>query len=233
MNKVSTIFNYLTNDFEKLWNLIAEQPEKDFPRGNYIFALKSMIFLEIISRICTKTDKILELSSHLDSLYFKELPSCLKLNEDFDLPYRDKDKRHQYLIYWLYKTIRHGTAHYYDQIILAGDDFYLDIAIFGPGYSFSLEYLTDYRDESKHLHFEKVKDENELKNLGLIEGKNLIRLFFNPGLFYIDLKEAVQKIKLIERYGTNPFDNFISPKYEKHMQIKCKLETLQRYITFE
>jgi len=236
MNNIATIIKYISDDFETLWDLIAHNQEH-IPRGNYLFAVQSMIFLEVVSRVCNKIDKLHELSLAIEDRYFQKLPSCLRYSSkeknDFLLPYRDESSKHQYLIYWLFKAVRHGTAHYYDQIILQGVDFYLDIGVTGPKISHCLSYIHENRPKVKHLQFQEIEDEQSFSTLGLKTEHKLIRLYFNPGLFYLDIKAAIKSIRLVDNYGKQPMDEFVSELYKKDMQINCKLKTLEKCVKIE
>lgn len=116
MYSIKTIFNFITKDFEIFWNSIVEQ-KGDISRGNYTFALKSLIFLEFISRICEKDSKKLSnIAKNFDAKYFTKILLSCPNPYGFNLPYLQESERNNYLLTWLFVVIRHGTAHYYDPL---------------------------------------------------------------------------------------------------------------------
>lgn len=227
MYSIKTIFEFITQDFEIFWNSIAEQ-KGDIPRGNYTFALKSMIFLEFISRICENdSTKLSNIAKHLDAKYFAKVPLSCPNPDVFNLPYLKESQRNNYLLTLLFVVIRHGTAHYYDPFILEPGEFYFDIGITGAKADHTLAYLKENYDKIAHLKYQVLDaSAKEYSDLNLTKHCKLIKLVFNPALFYLDLKKAVKKSNLISgNLCSKPLED-IFDKNNKRSKYKCKSDKL-------
>lgn len=221
MYDVRKIYDFLVNDFETLWDIVASQ-EGNIPRGNYTFALKSMIFLEFISRVCSKdSTRLISLAQEMDSRYFAELPISYSMKADFHLPYLNCDQcvKNRYLLLWLFAMIRHGTAHYYHQIRLNLGEFYFEIGVTGPKEGCNMEYLQRNPADIEHLKY-RISELKECRS-------KLLTVIFNPALFFLDLKRAVQKTNLIDDLGGKPIEEVFSVKHDVD-KYRCKMDTLVR-----
>lgn len=113
-----TILEYLDGDFRAAWDALAAFPG-DVNRGNFMFALHAMIYLEVACRCCN--DQTLEklglgLKS-ADSRYFTKLPGKAASPAGFKLPERGTNPANA-LLYALFDLVRNGQAHQYQPTLV-------------------------------------------------------------------------------------------------------------------
>jgi hypothetical protein len=115
----SNIHNLLARDFEDVWNSVAANPAAG-GRGNFLFALDSLILLEFVGRLCWRSKRAFrafdqELRS-IEPNYFARIPGVNLHFKYFELPYK---KSSQELIWALYDLIRNGQAHQYQRMFVS------------------------------------------------------------------------------------------------------------------
>lgn len=182
-----TLYNFITGDFEQTWNCIANN-QNATNRGNFMFALLATILLEFIARLCLDNKTILhEYASELSKIepkYFTRISGLSIKTKDFSLPSLNNNIGDE-LLSMLFDLIRNGQAHQYQQIsVELSNKKYLGISLTGAEHGFNLDYFKKQR-LSDHLSFSK-------------QSKN-IWIKLHPGLFYLDLKKAVERSKLLQK----------------------------------
>ena len=206
------IYYLLKQDFESMWNCLAQKENKEIARGNFNFALLDMILLEFISRYCNmdETGKTLEEFSYvlydINKKYFIKLPLSEKIKLNFNLPYHSKPERivnrkyaNDELLWVLFDLIRNGKAHNYQEIIGKFEDgHYLLISISGPEYGLTLDKI---KTKSRHLEH------------GIIYDNNDIVIYFRPEIMFQDLIEAVEKSEIFKK-------NLNYPYFEREIKMK-------------
>ncbi len=91
---VKEIFDFITKDFEGLWNSVAKNNDENTGRGNFIFGRQAMTLLEFVCRLCSKDTtrkEIKKLSNNLIRIqpkYFTILLAKCVSTADFSLKYR-------------------------------------------------------------------------------------------------------------------------------------------------
>ena len=107
-----TIFHYIVDDFETAWNAISAR-KKVAGRGNYVFALLSMVLLEFACRICkqdstnTKLADFTKAINAIEPRYFTCLPGSCCATKEFTLPGDNPDS---HLLGMMFDLIRSGKA---------------------------------------------------------------------------------------------------------------------------
>lgn len=181
----SKIFSYITNDFEKAWNALADENRTGHGGGNYTFAFISMLFLEWVSYLIPKnsTDvqlKFVEALRMKNKAYFIQLNKSCKIKNSFIKIIKPPPISGSYLIQIIFDSIRNGHGHtYFQNIFTLSDGKYLTFQIQGP-----VKKIDDFNaDDRKHLHV------NRDANGDLV-------MYFNPAAFYLDIKEVVKELDL-------------------------------------
>lgn len=119
---VIEIYDFIAGDFRACWDSLANNPDPDINRGNFMFGRQAMNLLEFACRLYegdqtgqARIDFSNELNS-IESKYFTLLPSSTTSSRDFTLPHLGNTSGN--LLLWsLFDLIRHGLAHQYQQII--------------------------------------------------------------------------------------------------------------------
>jgi hypothetical protein len=210
------IYYLLKQDFESMWNCLAQKENKEIAKGNFNFALLDMILLEFISRYCSmdETGKTLEKFSNvlydINKKYFIRLPLIEKIKLNFSLPYHSKPEHiengkyaNDELLWLLFDLIRNGEAHNYQEIIGKFEDgHYLLIAIPGPKYGETLDKIDVKLPHLGHLGYEMInKDIYDV----LFNDDNDVRLYFMPEIMFKELIEAVEKSEIFKKNLNYPY----------------------------
>jgi hypothetical protein len=179
------IYDYIVGDFESAWGaLVAKQGT--IARGNFMFALLSMILLEFACRVCAKDatkGKLAQLTKALETIerrYFTPLPgSCCKTNE-FILPGQNPDS---HLLGMLFDVVRNGKAHQYQSPVVQLCDGDVDIDLTGatPGRALT---TPGRRRPAKHLQY-RVSSSGDLS------------LYVRTDQLFLDIKGAIEKSQII------------------------------------
>ena len=129
------LISFIVGDFEAAWDSLAANAKAE-NRGNFMFALHSMVLLEVACRVCASDatgDALRAFSQQLatrDPRYFTALPgSCAKGPSDFTLPHLSDPVRE--LLPALFDLVRNGQGHQYQQIrvqLTDGVDFQVAIS---------------------------------------------------------------------------------------------------------
>lgn len=181
------IYQWLTNDFESAWECLANSDDNRLGRGNFAFALQSTVLLEWASRLCKEDPEALnDFANELNKLrprYFTRLPGEVGAPKNFTLPHLGYPRAQ--LLTLIFDLIRNGQAHRYLQIAADfrdGGFFYITLG--GAHHGHSLLKLPDA--STKHLDFMAVDPA-----IGF--------LFFEPGVFYWEIKSAIESAALLSR----------------------------------
>ena len=181
----STIFNFITNDFESAWNALAKTPGDNVGRGNFIFALHASILLEWAVNL-TKKDQsaradLVSAIERIDKRYFSPLPYPLKKSEKlFGRTTSTSD-----LIDVVFELVRNGQAHQYHQIMVQLSDSAFGVSLGGAHFGNTLDKLEVVPRPSDHLSF---------RWLGAT-----LWLLINSGIFYADIRKAIEESHLLNR----------------------------------
>lgn len=117
-----TLLRFVEDDFRAAWDAVAVVPG-DVNRGNFMFALHAMIFLELACRCCSDQDRSrlgLALKS-ADPRYFTKLPGKAPSPDGFKLPEMGTEPS-KALIYALFDLVRNGQAHQYQPTLVTLED---------------------------------------------------------------------------------------------------------------
>lgn len=201
---VPEMFTFITSDFEDTWNALARDPSAR-GRGNFMFALQSMILLEWACRLCAtdSTGKWISLLSSelhkIDPKYFTVLPGPCRLPpNEFALPTMSGRPETE-LLAAVFDLIRNGQAHQYQQILVELSD--------GIWFVLILTGAAHGRDLDTVRKVGRVKD-----HLGIKRDAGRLGLKVRPDWLYLDIKEAITKaglttsgltFKYLERPGTS------------------------------
>ena len=186
------LLHFLLGDFEAAWNSVAANSGSQ-NRGNFMFAMQSMILLEVTCRVChadPNSDALAAVSAKLarrDPRYFTALPAaCMKQPRDFKLPHQGSDPSKE-LLSVLFDLVRNGHGHQYQQIrarLSDGTDF--RISITGAEHGASLDRTLAHGRPNEHL-----------KLFGS-SGRDLW-IKFMPDVFFLDLRSSIEESQLLER----------------------------------
>lgn len=189
----SEIYDFITGDFRSCWDALAARSKVQAPnRGNFLFALQTMILLEWISRLCAndlaaRQDFALELNK-IDPRYFAELPGpCPAPGRDFSFPGLPGKDEQKSLLAALWDLIRNGQAHEYQDIIVnltCGKRWVLMIKGVHP--RMTLEEVDRQRPNLRHLDYQ-------------IDPNGDLLLGVHPGVLFLDLIAAVKNANLLGR----------------------------------
>ena len=207
------LIGFVLGDFEAAWDSLAAN--RDAPnRGNFLFALQSMVLLELACRVCdanASTQALSNLSSelsHREPRYFAELPAPVPAPRKFNLPSVGPDANRT-LLAALFDLVRHGHAHQYQQMrgrLTDGSEFGISIA--GAEYgAFLSRALADGRPPG-HLQLEEGRD---------------LWLRFRPDIFFLDLRDSIYGANLVD--GTLALEHLVGPEY------RFSAEELRRALT--
>lgn len=124
-HSLQTLYKFIVNDFCGLWDSTASNP-KATGRGNFIFALQSMILLELAAKASSTSSllkkKFKEALIDQESRFYRKLPKKINSGEMGNyLPCEQDD-----FLALLYDVTRNGIAHQYTQLYveLSDGDFY-------------------------------------------------------------------------------------------------------------
>ncbi len=202
---VKEIFDFITKDFEGLWNSVAKNNDEN----TGIFGRQAMTVLEFVCRLCSKDTtrkEIKKLSNNLIRIqpkYFTILPAKCVSTADFSLPSIDESQNDP-LLWSLFDLIRHGLSHQYQQIIANlndGKQFYVKLT--GPTFDC---YINKSRTLcNNHLAYS-------------IDSDGDLELTIYPNILYLDLKDAIYDSGILK---TNLQFSYLSrPNVNKKLQCK-------------
>lgn len=183
------IVSVLVGDFEATWDSLAANPAPQ-NRGNFTFALQSMVLLEVACRVCesdSSGSSLRALSEELakrDRRYFTTIPSSVPAPKKFQLPHVGPDPSRE-LLAALFDLVRNGQAHQYQQMrakLTDGVEF--GISITGAEHGASLSRTFAAGRPRDHLQ---------------LSGKEDRWLKFRPDVFFIDLRDSVIAANLLDR----------------------------------
>lgn len=189
-----TVYAFLTNDFEVAWDCVASIPGEQ-GRGNFLFALQATVMLEWVSRLCTDEAALDSVSLALERVqprYFLKMPGQAR-HPGFKLLNRGAPREE--LIAFIFDQVRNGQSHAYHQIparLRDGKLFQVGISGAAPGNS--LSKLRSGLRPRDHLTFV-IQDE-----------VGWLRL--DAGMFYFEVKQAIDASGVLERHLTFPFGDF-------------------------
>jgi hypothetical protein len=186
----STIFHYIVNDFETAWNAISAR-KKGAGRGNYLFALLSMMLLEFACRVCkqdvtnTKLANFTKEICAVEPRYFTYLPGSCCATKGFTLPGANP---HSHLLGMMFDLIRNGKAHQYSSAIvtLHGKDVDMDLTGADSGRGLNKR---GRKRSSNHLRY-KVSSTGDLS------------LYIRTDQLFLDIKAAINNSKILS--GASP-----------------------------
>ena len=167
-------------------------------RGNFMFALQSTVLLEWLSRLCLSDSKALcDFAMELEKLeprYFTELSAPCQGPKRFLFPGVRPDPLRS-LLAAVWDLIRNGQAHQYQDIIVElTDGKHWALGIDGVKHKWPLSRVAANRSSLRHLSYIKDSDGD-------------LMLFIHPGALFLDIRDAAQISKLLERGLTiEPFD---------------------------
>ena len=205
-----TIYQFLRDDFEGAWDSLARNPTAG-GRGNFTFALQTMILLEFLCRLCASDMSGKAIRDFSDELYkiepryFTTLPGRTAKPRDFDLPYKKSNSRDEPL--WaLFDVIRNGEAHQYLQkVVCLSNGLSWIITLTGAEPEL---FLSNSRSVCKtHLAFRKDSQGN-------------VALILCPNVLFLDFQDAVSRSGIMQRNlsikgSFQPQYNFSSHALEK------------------
>jgi hypothetical protein len=206
---VDEIFDFITKDFEGVWNSVVKNNDENIGKGNFIFGRQAMSLIEFVCRLCfndTTGKEIKKISHNLNRIqpkYFTILPGKCVSTADFSLLTIDESQNDP-LLWSLFDLIRHGLSHQYQQIIANLNDekqFYVKLT----GSTFDC-YLNKSRSLcNNHLAYS-------------IDSDGDLELTVYPDILYLDFKDAIYDSGILK---TNLQFNYLSrPNVNKKKQKK-------------
>ncbi len=187
------IFDFIMGDFQCTWDALAEKPESVAGnRGNFMFALQAAVLLEWVCRLCacdSTGQALLDFASELQKIepkYFTELDDKCSAPSEFILPGVGIDPQKS-LLGAVWDLIRNGQAHqYHDLIVKLTDGKQWVLGLQGVWYGWPLSKVATSRSSLLHLAYK-------------IDLAGDLMLTINPGVLFLDMRDAVQSAHLLSR----------------------------------
>lgn len=183
------IISFLVGDFEASWDSLAANPAPQ-NRGNFAFAMQSMILLEVACRVCASDSSgssLRVLSEELakrERKYFTTIPSSVLPPKKFQLPHVGTDPSRQ-LLTVLFDLIRNGQAHQYQQMRARLSD----------GVEFGISITGAEAGATLNRTFAAGRPRDHLQ----LFGKEDRWLKFRPDVFFFDLRDSIGAANLLDR----------------------------------
>jgi hypothetical protein len=183
------LLQYIQGDFEKLWDAAINFDGGKGAGGNYHFAFLSILFLEWICRVGKIKNGILQVFAgelnKIDPRYFMKLSKrTASISGEFKIPKPLLSGNGTFLIDMIYLQMRNGHSHVYHQNVAA----LRDEAVFGFGIQMLPHSIKEFE----------ILDRSSVSHLNPYLQDNQITVTFSPALFYLDLKKAAEKAKVVE-----------------------------------
>lgn len=208
-----TIFQFIVQDFESAWSALVATKDGHVGCGNFMFALLSMILLELACRVCAKdksNKKLTNLTNALTKIeprYFTRMPGVCTTTRGFTLP---GNEPHSHLLSMMFDLVRHGKAHQYQSAIVTLPDGEVDIDLTGAEPGCGLTGPRRLRP-TKHLCYS-VSTDGDLS------------LYVRTDQLFLDIKGAIDDSGIISdsdvvtdiirpKSGENPRASALGPKY--------------------
>jgi len=186
-----TLLQFIESDFESAWDSLAENPTVG-GRGNFMFAMQTMILLEVACRLCgsdTSGSAHNAFSSEIaarDRRYFTSLPGPCFTPKDFRLPHVGSDPASE-LIAALFDLIRNGHAHQYQQIrVQLNDGIDFQVSLTGASFCAYLSRTLAEGRPSDHLSMHRTRNGD-------------IWIIVRPDVLYLDFRESIRAANLLGR----------------------------------
>jgi hypothetical protein len=182
----STIFQFIVDDFESAWGALVTRRGRNAGGGNFMFALLSMILLELACRVCradTSNKKLADLTNvvkRIEPRYFTQLPGPCARTSEFTLPGANPGCD---LLGMMFDLIRNGKAHQYQSAIVRLSDGDIDIDLAGAASGRSLD-KPGRRRPTRHLRY-KVSPSGDLY------------LYVRTDQLFLDIKRSIQESGVI------------------------------------
>ena len=183
------IVSFLVGDFEATWDSLAANPAPQY-RGNFAFAMQSMILLEVACRVCdsdSSGSSLRVLSEELakrERRYFTTIPLSVSLPKKFQLPHVSPDPSRE-LLAVLFDLVRNGQAHQYQQMRAKLSD--------GVEFGISITGAESGAILSRTFAAGRPRDHLQLS------GKQDRWLTFRPDVFFLDVCDSVAAANLLDR----------------------------------
>lgn len=179
------IFNYIVGDFESAWSALTAK-QGPIARGNFMFALLSMILLEFACRVCagdptnSKLARLTKTLGKIERRYFTALPGRWGTTNGFTLPGPNPDS---HLLGMMFDLVRNGEAHQYQSPIvkLSGGDVDIDLTGAMPNRALT---RPGRRRPAKHLCYR-------------ISCSGDLSLYVRTDQLFLDIKRAIEKSRII------------------------------------
>lgn len=186
---VDEVYDSITKDFVGAWDSVANNPNRNMGRGNFMFARQAMNLLEFACRLYNHDTKMrVSFSKELKNIepkYFTRLPSSCVDPKEITLPHI-RNNSGDSLLWALYDLIRNGIAHQYQQIVVKLKNrkkFFIELTGTKEGRSLDI--------------VRKSKPANHLAYY--IDQHGDIGLKVYPEQLFIDIEQAIQRCQLLIR----------------------------------
>lgn len=216
---VDEIYDFITKDFVGAWDSVANNPDRNIGRGNFMFARQAMNLLEFVCRLYSHDTKMrISFSKELKNIepkYFTRLPSPCADPREITLPHI-RNNSGDLLLWALYDLIRNGIAHQYQQIVVKLKNrkkFFIELTGAKEGRSLDI--------------VRKLKPANHLAYY--IDQDRDIGLKVYPDQLFIDIEQAIQRSQLLAR--KRKF-KYLRRPIEKHRKTKHKIKIKKNFYDF-
>ncbi len=182
----ASIFSYIVDDFESAWSALVASRDPNIARGNFMFAMLSMILLEFACRICKKDTTNQKLTRLTDAFmkieprYFTPLPGRWGCTREFILPGSNPEF---HLLGMMFDLVRNGKAHQYQSPIVTLSDGHVDIDLTGPMPDRGLT-KPRRRRPAKHLRYK-------------LSASGDLSLYVPTDQLFLDIKRAIANSGII------------------------------------
>lgn len=190
--KPKEVYNFMVSDFEDVWDSVAHNPSAR-GRGNFLFAILAMAFLEFTCRLSksdaegTSLPRFSKQLHAIDKRYFIRIPGLNVSTSEFELPFIGQAQTNDYLLSALFDLIRNGIAHQYQQILVGlkgGRNW--GITLTGPKRGRYLDTIqASPRSDSTHLTIKR-------------DSNGDLWLTVNPARLFLDFRKAFDGAQLLK-----------------------------------
>lgn len=204
------LYQMITDDFETVWNAMAQWDSGGSGRGNFMLCRQVMSLLEWIANVCkhdetgTARGGVSAALAYIDRRYFTLVPpgAGISAAEALSVPLPTAGHPQDELLAVIFDLARNGLSHQYQQVVATlrdGTDF--SIQLTGVELGRSLDAIRTERPE----RIVPGRIPTNTTHLTYIKQAGAILLTVSPAILYLDLKRAIEISGLLSRVGDFPY----------------------------